>query len=112
MQNIGCMPGKVTISAQGRHQEGVSLPNLRHLTHNAEFQVGIESLKFVTKTVLPQRSVSWHLDSGVGLDPLSFPAKIMNAFSPLRNRFNATAELCDKLSETSVDHLAVMNGLK
>lgn len=36
----------------------------------------------------------------------------MNAFSPLRNRFNATAELCDKLSETSVDHLAVMNGLK
>lgn len=56
--------------------------------------------------------MSWHPGNGVGLDPLSFPAKIMNAFSPLRNRFNATAELCDKLSETSVDHLAVMNGLK
>lgn len=56
--------------------------------------------------------MNWHLDNGVGLDPLSFPAKIMNAFSPLRNRFNATAELCDKLSEASVDHLAVMNGLK
>lgn len=56
--------------------------------------------------------MNWHLGIGIALDLLVFPAQIMNAFFPLRNRFNATAELCDKLSKASVDHLAVMNGLK
>ena len=44
--------------------------------------------------------------------PYSILVKIINDFFPLRNRFNAVEEHCDKSSETSVKYQAVRDSLK